>query len=89
MAIFLDYFGIFLGLCAVVTWSIGAYYAFRLGSGWRREWVEGQGRWGFLNHNIPEPYRTHRRRSNQMVLLFFCILALMCLSFYIKGAPHP
>src|SRR5262245_32585357 len=81
MATFLDYLGIFLFSCGIVVWCIGAYYGFRLGEGQRREWMEGAGRWGPLNYNIPEPYRTHRRRSIQMAVLFFCILGLMCLSF--------
>jgi hypothetical protein len=90
MGTILDYLGIFLGLCAIVVWCIGAYHDFKYKDGWRREWMEGPGRWGLFNVNIPEPYRTHRRRSNQMAVLFFCIiLGLGCLVFYMKAGLSP
>lgn len=90
MGTFLDYLGLCLGLCAVMAWCVGAYHDFKFKDGWRREWMDGRGQWGLFNINIvPEPYRTHRRRSFQMMLVFFGIVGLMCLVFYIKSTAFP
>jgi hypothetical protein len=86
MATALDYLGLVLFLCAIPVFCIGAYHQFMLMDGWRREWKDGHGRWGYLNYNIiPEPYRTHRRRSNQMRALFLVLLALFVMVSYLKG----
>ena len=77
------------GPIAFVVFCFGAYHEFMFKGGWRREWLEGHGRWGLFNYNIPEPHRTHRRRSNQMALLFLAVGALWCLVIYIRYHAYP
>src|SRR5262245_53329385 len=86
MATFLDYLAFFFFCCAIVSWCIGAYYHFMFTELWRRK-MDGADRWSPLNYNIPEPYRTHRRRSLQMMIAMFVFLGLMCSVFYIRGYP--
>ena len=86
MAAALDYLSLILVLCAIPVFCIGAYHQFKLMNGWRREWKDGTGRWGYLNYNImPEPFRTHRRRSSQMRAYFLGLCALGAIVFYLKG----
>jgi hypothetical protein len=73
-----------LFMCAFVVLCFGAYHDFMFKAGWRREWMDGRGRWGLFNVNIPEPYRTHRRRSNQAVIAFFAVLLLWACLTYLR-----
>jgi hypothetical protein len=84
METFLDHLSIFFMLCGFAVFAFGAYHEFMFKRGWWQQRSRGHGRWGYLNSNIPEPYRTHRWRSAQAAIVFLGLCALGAMTLYIK-----
>ena len=85
----LDFLHLFLVLCALGVWAFGAYHQFMFDRGLQQEWLRERPRWGSLNSNRPEPYRTHRWRSTQAGMVFLALCALGFITLYIKRNGLP